>query len=199
MWGVNYYVVLLKNKKKASFIQENYAFSKCFLDLGNVWDLVVVKKTNKGLLEIKGFFGKTSIFIPKSIFVDIDISLKGLNIFFKKNSNFTEGVIKSFYLNLIFSLYGVVFYHFVDIIVKGIGFRFELNSSGTSLLIFHGNVNPTIFNVPNSIKLLSNSNLNVFSVCSSNFNLINNFIGKLRFICKPGRYKEVGLFYKKRL
>lgn len=199
MLGVNYCVVLLRSiNQNKNLTKENYKFSKLFIDLKVVWSLLTLQEFEKSL-KISGFFGEVIVDIPSNVVLEVNSELKGIYLFFIKD-HFIEVkyIIKSFYLNLIFSLYGIIFNHFVDIIIKGIGYRFEKDSLN-HLLIFHGNVNPSIFKIPKNIKLLTNANTNIFSICGSNYTLINNFIGQLRSICKPGRYKEVGLFVQKRL
>lgn len=190
--------LLNKNFKGRGLANKNQLFSKISINLETFWDFISFNKLDESTLLIKGFFGATKIIIPVGIFLEILEKSKTVNIFFYNavisDINFC---IKSFYYNFIFALYGVIFCHFVDISIKGVGYRFELKN--TNLLIFHGNVLPSSFKIPDGVQVLTNSNTNSFSICGNNYEVVNNFIGKMRKVCSQGRYKEVGLFYLKRL
>ena len=154
------------------------------------------KKLEDNILQIKGFFGKAILTIPSNIILEIDEKSIILFFSFKKLKNL-ELLLKSLYHNIIFSSYGLVFNHYVNMQIKGIGHKFELKPK--DIVVFNGNSLPTVFDIPGGFKILDNSSFNNFIVFGGNYSLLNNFVNKIRSIAVPNKYKEIGIFLKKGL
>lgn len=151
---------------------------------------------NKNILSIKGFFGKIDLKIPVNIVVGVDE--KNINLYFnlKELPNLNK-ILKSFYFLIIFSVYGLVFNHFIDMNIKGIGYKFEIKDN--VLLVYSGNSLPTKFQIPEELIILDNSNSNNFSILGGNYAFLNNFINKVKKVSIPNKYKEIGIFLDKKL
>lgn len=184
MPGENYYVVLAKINK----ITINYQDYK---------ELLSFSKKDKNFLFIKGFFGSVNLKIPKGIIIDINEKEIILYFYCAKINNTLYKVLKSFYSLIIFSCHGLIFNHFVDMNIKGIGFKFELKNN--QILVYSGNSLPTFFDIPNNLQILDNSSSNNYSVLSSDYTFLNNFVNKIRNIAIPNKYKEIGIFLEKKL
>ena len=180
MPGENYYVVSAN-------------INKIIINYQNYKKLLSFSKKEKNFLFIKGFFGSVSLKIPKGII--LDISNESIILYFYSNKN--NNILKSFYSLIIFSCHGLIFNHFVDMNIKGIGFKFELKNN--QILVYSGNSLPTFFNIPNNLQILDNSSSNNYSVLSSDYTFLNNFVNKIRNIAIPNKYKEIGIFLEKKL
>ena len=147
-------------------------------------------------LCIQGFFGKTSLKIPKNFFVEIDE--ESIKIYFdlQKLSN-NKKILKSFYSLIVFSCYGLVYNHFIYMLIKGIGFKFKLEKK--KLIVYSGHSLPTSFEIPESLKILDNSSSNNFSIFSGDFIFLNNFAAKVKNIAIPNKYKEIGIYLEEKL
>ena len=153
-------------------------------------------KINNRVLLIKGFFGCISLSVPRNIILEIDN--KSILIFFtssKKKS--INGVIKAFCVNLFCVCYGLIFSHFIDLGIKGIGYKFELKDN--YLVMYSGNSLPTLFKVPKNLCVLSNLTSNLFSIVGGDYILLNNFAHKIKKISTPNKYKEIGVYLAKRI
>ena len=153
-------------------------------------------------LLIQGFFGPVSLKIPKNVF--IQINQKNFILYFDLNKLFViKKFLKSFYFLIIFSCHGLVFNHFVYMNIKGIGrkFKFEKKLEKNFLIVYNGNSLPTYFEMPDNlkIKIKVKSGPNSLIVFCGDFILLNNFIAKIRNIAKPNKYKEIGVYLKKKL
>jgi len=185
MLGVNYYVM-------------SYNINKVSLNYQKYNKLLSFSKKNDSILFIKGFFGLSELKIPKNIIVEIDNN-NSINLYFNSNKLSTIGkILKSFYFSIIFSIYGLVFNHFVDMNIKGIGYKFELKGNN-EILVYSGNSLPTNFEIPENLIILDNSNTNNFSVLGNDYVFLNNFVNKIKNIAVPNKYKEIGIFLEKRL
>jgi ribosomal protein L6P/L9E len=151
--------------------------------------------TEKNFLKIRGFFGEISLKIPKNVIVRIDDFV--ITLYF--NEKVTINKIKYFYNTIIYSCISVLFNHFVNLSVKGIGFKFDLNKDKRELLVFNGNRLPVIFNLPSSIKVLMNTSIVNISILGGDNILLNNFVNNIRKIAIPNKYKEIGIFLEKKL
>ena len=180
MPGENYYVVSAN-------------INKIIINYQNYKKLLSFSKKEKNFLFIKGFFGSVSLKIPKGII--LDISNESIILYFYSNKN--NNILKSFYSLIIFSCHGLIFNHFVDMNIKGIGFKFELKNN--QILVYSGNSLPTFFNIPNNLQILDNSSSYNYSVLSSDYTFLNNFVNKIRNIAIPNKYKEIGIFLEKKL
>lgn len=156
----------------------------------------LVKKKN--ILLIKGFFGEVSFLIPKNFFIYIDSNSGSLYIYFNY-LNLGEKISKLKYIfnSIIFLSYGVLFYHMVNVSIKGIGYRFILNNN--CIEVYSGNSLPTILNVGDNLKILDNNNSNNFSLVCCDYTYLNFFVKSLYNISPPNKYKETGVFLEKKL
>lgn len=185
MPGENYYVVSVKINK----ITIDYQIYKKLLSFS---------KKDKKFLLIKGFFGSVSLKIPKGIFININEN--NIILYFSNHTRNTISfinILKSFYSLIIFSCHGLVFNHIVDMNIKGIGFKFELKKN--RILVYSGNSLPTLFDIPTNLQILDNSSSNNYSVLSSDYAFLNNFVNKIRNTAIPNKYKEIGIFLEKKL
>lgn len=158
--------------------------------------LLSFSKKNKDFLLIQGFFGSVTLKIPKGIIIDV-CNESIILYFYSKKGIVMNKFLKSFYFLVIFSSYGLVFNHFIDLTIKGIGFKFELKEG--QIIVYSGNSLPTIFNIPEGFKVLDNCSSNNFSVLGSDYIFLNNFVNKIRNIAIPNKYKEIGIFLEKKL
>lgn len=173
----------------------SYKINKITLNYQKYNKLLSFSK-NKNNLNINGFFGSVSLKIPANILLELD--KKDIKLYFDSNKFiYNSRLLKSFYHNIIFSVYGQVFNHFVNISIKGIGYKFKLEKN--KIIVYSGNSLPTLFEIPDNLKVLDNLNSNNFSIIGSDYTFLNNFINKIRNISKPNKYKEIGIFLEKRL
>ena len=173
----------------------SYNINKVSLNYQKYNKLLSFLKFNN-ILRIKGYFGFVDLKIPANIILEVD--KKNLTLYFHSNKLITiNKFLKSFYHIIIFSFYGVMFNHFININIKGIGYKFELKNG--LFLIYSGNSLPTFFNVPSNLKILDNLGSNNFSVVGNNYTFLNNFVNKIRNISIPKKYKEIGIYLEKKL
>ena len=99
--------------------------NKIIIDYSVYKKFIKVKKDKNNNLIVQGFFGETLLKKPKKTI--IKIKNECIIIFFKKNNNFKY--LKSFYNLIIFSFIGSLFGFFTNLIIKGIGFKFESSKS----------------------------------------------------------------------
>jgi len=179
--------MLYKNIKKISL---NYQKYNKFLSFK-------LKKIN--LLEIKGFFGAVDLVIPDFIRIKIDKDKCILYIFFDntKNPKHVNRIIKQLYNTIIFSSYGVLFCHLIDISIKGIGYKFEFNDNKT-ITVFSGKTLPHLFEIPEGLRILEKGNLNSFSLGGGNYSRLISFAFKIQSVGKPNKYKEIGIYLNKK-
>lgn len=153
-----------------------------------------IPNEKKNYLEVSGFFGKVVLSPLEGIIIKaIDSKI----ILFFDSDKVEHKALKYIYNNIIYVSYGVLYYHIVDIFIKGIGYKFELNKE--NLLIFCGNSLPISVNIPKNIEFLDNANSNDFSVGSSDNMFLNNFLFKIAKTATPNKYKEIGIFLNKLL
>jgi len=167
------------------------SLNKVILDYQNYNNFLFFKKKKENLI-IEGVFGKVLIDIPANIFLIIENN----KIFLYFNNN-NLAKLKFFYNIIIFSCVGVLFNHFINISIKGIGFKFYLENN--NLFIYHGNSLPTKFNLPYNVFVLDNGSVNSFSILSSDYTLLNNFISNIQKKSMPNKYKKIGIFLEKKL
>ena len=150
-------------------------------------------------LIIKGFFGEVTLLIPSN-FIIINNDSKGLLFiycFFYTNSEHIYKKLKYIHNSIIYFSYGVIFFHMVNISIKGIGYRFILEKN--KIKVYSGNSLPSILNIRDQLKILDNCNSNNFSIFCCDYTYLNFFIKKLYNISIPNRYKEIGVFIEKKL
>lgn len=165
--------------------------NKVVLDYQNYNNFLFLKKEKENLV-IEGLFGKISINIPTNIFLIIENN----KIFLYVNKN-NSSKLKFFYNMIIFSCVGVLFNHFINISIMGIGFKFSLEND--NLFIHHGNSLPTKFDLPYNVFVLNNESVNNFSILSSDYVLLNNFVSNIQKKSMPNKYKKIGIFLNKKL
>lgn len=178
---------MYRNIKKISF---NYQRCSKFLSFS-------VKEKNK--LLVKGFFGDVYFLIPKNYFIYVNADSGLLYIYF--NSTILEksfSKLKYIFNSIIFLSYGVLFYHMVNVSIKGIGYRFVLDNDNT-IKIYSGNSLPKILNIKDNLRILDNKNSNNYSLLCCDYNYLNFFVKKLYNISPPNKYKEMGVFFEKKL
>ena len=147
-------------------------------------------------LLIQGFFGEICLKIPKNIF--IQINEKNFILYFDLNKlSLIKKILKSFYFSIIFSCNGLIYNHFVFMSIKGIGYKFKLEKN--LLIVYNGKTLPTRFELPKNLRIVENSGPNSLAVFCGDFVLLNNFVGKIRNIAKVNKYKEIGVYFKRKL
>lgn len=177
---------MYRNIKKVVFNYRNY----------NKFLFFCIKNKNK--LLIKGFFGKVYFSIPKNFFIYVNSDLGLLHIYFNYfNLDKIFFKLKYIFNFIIYSSYGVLFYHMVNINIKGIGYRFVLNKD--NIEVYSGNCLPIILNIKNNLIILDNNNSNNFSLLCCDYIFLNYFIKKLYNISPPNKYKKIGIFFEKKL
>ena len=127
----------------------NLKIKKVVLDFTKYQKFIGFKEVldnKKHYLEVNGFFGKVLLNLSNSVIVKI--SNNKIILFF--NYKVKHKVLKYIYNNIIYISYGVLYYHIVDILIKGIGYKFELKKE--ELLIFCGNSLPVLINIPENIE-----------------------------------------------
>jgi len=153
------------------------------------------KISNRELL-IVGAFGSIKLYVPQNIIIEID--KKNVKIFFKSSKkSFVKRVVKPFCIKFLFSCYGLIFIHFSNVTIKGIGYKFELKEK--ELVVFNGNSLPTTFKVPENLHIITNGSFNFYSIIGSDYILLNNFIQEVLNIATPSKYKEIGVYVDKRM
>lgn len=171
-----------------------YRIKKTVFDFQEYKNFLVLKKC-ENMLIVKGFFGVISLTIPKNIILRVN---KTKVIFFYIKSKDSLKKIKHFYHIIIFSLIGVLFNNFINISIKGIGFKFLFDKEKNNFFVHSGNSLPSVFNLPLNIRLLTNSSMNNFTILSSDIVLLHNFVNTVRKISIPNKYKEIGIFLEKK-
>lgn len=81
--------------------------------------------------------------------------------------------------------------------IKGIGYKFKLEKN--LLIVYNGKTLPTRFELPKNLRIVENSGPNSLAVFCGDFVLLNNFVGKIRNIAKVNKYKEIGVYFKRKL
>ena len=176
---------MLRNVKKIVFNYQKY-------------DKFLFLKIKEKRLVIKGFFGESSFLIPQNCFVIINDELSTLSIYFYySNLESFNYKLKYIYNSIIYLSYGVLFYHMVNIRIKGIGYRFILEDN--VIKVYSGNSLPSIFNIENKLKILDNCGSNNFSMFCCDYTFLNFFAKSIYNISPPNRYKEMGIFIEKKL
>jgi|LakMenE18May11ns_1017448.scaffolds.fasta_scaffold9823432_1 ribosomal protein L6P/L9E len=172
---------MLNNIKK---IIINFKIYKNFLSL----------KKEKDFLQIKGFFGKIFLKIPENIIIRVDDDFIFLYFYNEESKK-----LKYFYTIIVFSLISVLFNHFVNVSIKGIGFKFDFLKKDNNLLVFNGNRLPIIFKIPYGINILMNENFVNISIFGCDFVLLNNFVNNIKKMSISSKYKKIGIFLEPRL
>jgi ribosomal protein L6P/L9E len=172
---------MLNNIKK---IIINFKIYKNFLSL----------KKEKDFLQIKGFFGKIFLKIPENIIIRVDDDFIFLYFYSEESKK-----LKYFYTIIVFSLISVLFNHFVNVSIKGIGFKFDFLKKDNNLLVFNGNRLPIIFKIPYGINILMNENFVNISIFGCDFVLLNNFVNNIKKMSISSKYKKIGIFLEPRL
>jgi hypothetical protein len=184
---------MVVDKKKIKKVILNYNNFNKFISFHNV---VYEKGINKKrYLKIKGYFGFSLLLIPKNVIIRVNKDKKNIYIYF--DSSLETFLLKYIYNNIIFLSYSVLYYHLIDIKIKGIGYKFELNKD--IIKVYGGNSLPSYFNIPKKLKFLQSSNLNFFCAGSGDYICLNNFLIRLSQEGLPNKYKEIGIFLDKRL
>lgn len=178
-------------------MMENLNIKKIVLDFTKYQNFIKfseILKEKKSYLEVRGFFGKVSLSFSDNIIIKI---IDNKIVLFFSYDKVEPKILKYVYNNIIYVSYGILYYHIVDIFIKGIGYKFELKEE--SFLIFCGNSLPILVDIPKNLEFLDNSNLNNFSVGSSDNMFLNNFLFKIAKMAAPNKYKEIGIFLNKLL
>jgi hypothetical protein len=152
-------------------------------------------KDNSRNLYVDSFFGLIPLSIPINVIFELD--KKYIKLYFNSTKFiFIRQVLKSFCHILSFSTVSSLFTFFISTFIKGIGYKFVFNND--KLIIHSGNSLPSLFETQEDLQMLSNFNSYRFIMGSSNFTFLNHFGNKLRSICKPNKYKEMGIFLEKK-
>lgn len=126
----------------------------------------------------------------------MELDNNNINLYFDPTT-VDKSKLNFFYRKVILSTYGQLFNHFIDISIKGIGYKFQLKKK--EIFIYTGNSLPSFFIIPENIKILDNLTSDNFSVVGGDYTYLNNFVKKLQRTSKPNKYKETGIFVKDRL
>jgi ribosomal protein L6P/L9E len=187
----------VKNIANSKDTNYNNKISKIRLTYKKYSKLLSVKKEERNLI-LSSFFGKTFLKIPQNLILEVDKESKSIFFFSKeKKKNKSLKSLKSFYNLIIFSSYGVVFGHFMNMSIKGIGYKFEL--LGDQIIVYNGNSLPTYFTVPKDIIVLDNNMVNNYSLVGGSYILLTSFSNNIRNTSIPNKYKEIGIFLQKKL
>jgi large subunit ribosomal protein L6 len=186
--------MLILSKKENK--KHNILFFNSYL--GNI-NLFFIDKTIKIPLNINIYIKKKIIFF-KGPFGILSIKQKNLIIFkynhqlililpIKKNK---KSILNLFYKLIIIKIKGIVKKFKLQLILKGIGFKINIENNILHLKIGFSHLIKII--IPNNIQIINqNNNL----ICSSNnFIALTQFIYKIRKIKKPEPYKGKGFLLK---
>ena len=114
-------------------------------------------------------------------------------------THLNELKLRLIYTIIVFSLISVLFNHFVNVSIKGIGFKFDFLKKDNNLLVFNGNRLPIIFKIPYGINILMNENFVNISIFGCDFVLLNNFVNNIKKMSISSKYKKIGIFLEPRL
>jgi hypothetical protein len=168
-------------------------FYKIILNYQKYNPVVFFSKDANDNLYLNSFFGLIPLNLPINVIFEFD--KKYIKFYFTfARLIFLRRVLKSFYHILSFVTLCSLFVFFIGLNIKGIGYKFVFNDE---LIIHSKNSLPSYLKKQESLQMLHNFHSYNFLMSSSNFTFLNHFGNRVRSICKPNKYKEIGIFLKK--